>query len=561
MNRARPFQPLRLLDLELSDPIADVSRCERFGAVRLLVRLRGTPLGWLDLPLLDGRCPAERIERAAAGRSRAAIRRELAYLLTAAPVPPGGRPPGELLAAASPAARAARPSLTVAVCTRDRTESLERCLGSLLRMAGERPELLVIDNAPGSEDTRRLIARYPAVRYLREEMPGLNNARNRAMREATGDVLAFTDDDVEADRNWAEALRQLFAGAPEAAVVTGLVVPLELDTPAQLDFEAFGGFGFGFRRVWNRAPGGRHAALHFGATGRFGTGANMAFRREALDRIGGVDPALDVGTATGGGGDLEIFFRAIKAGLLLVQEPRALVRHRHRPEHMALRAQLSTWGSAMYAYVLRSCRAYPEEIPGFLWTTSRELGLRNPRRLLQLLVRPRYPAALLWDEIKGIPLAPWRLRRARLEAQRIGAVAGAGSSRGFAPPLPAEAARPVGGSAASIDLGEPLPRLGFGEDVRRATIDVACGERRLGRIIVDPLGTVLPLPRLRDALADQLTDPLLSLLRAPASGGRGLPPILAAAAGLTPAAAGSPGAAGTARGAEAQSRLRAGAWR
>src|SRR5207253_480742 len=98
--------------------------------------------------------------------------------------------------------------------------------------------------------------------------------------------------------------------------VTGLVQPLELETEAQELFERYGGFGRGFERRWYRvnfAAGERPVKLHGGA-GKFGTGANMAFRRALFDEIGGFDTALDVGTVTNGGGDLEMFYRVLRSG-------------------------------------------------------------------------------------------------------------------------------------------------------------------------------------------------------------------------------------------------------
>ena len=65
-------------------------------------------------------------------------------------------------------------------------------------------------------------------------------------------------------------------------------------------------------------------------SGAYGTGANMAFRRSLFHQIGFFDPALDVGTVTNGGGDLDMFYRVIQEGHTLVYEPRAIVRHRHR---------------------------------------------------------------------------------------------------------------------------------------------------------------------------------------------------------------------------------------
>jgi len=223
------------------------------------------------------------------------------------------------------------------VCTRNRPADLARCVEALCAL--DYPgtlDILVVDNAPSDDSTDILVrARFPQVRYVRELRPGLDWARNRAIIEARGEILAYTDDDVVVDQLWARAIARVFAENPGVMAVTGLVVPLEPETAAQLAFEQYGGFGRGFTQRWygiNRADGERAAAEHM-ATGKYGTGANMAYRRSVFSRIGGFDPALAVGTGTHGGGDLEMFFRVIKADFPLVYEPRAMVRHRHRPDY------------------------------------------------------------------------------------------------------------------------------------------------------------------------------------------------------------------------------------
>ena len=70
----------------------------------------------------------------------------------------------------------------------------------------------------------------------------------------------------------------------------------------------------------------------------------MAYHHSLFDRIGGFDPALDVGTVTNGGGDLEMFFRVLQEGQTLVYEPSALVRHRHRRDYAQLRTQITNFG-------------------------------------------------------------------------------------------------------------------------------------------------------------------------------------------------------------------------
>src|SRR5204862_3358204 len=104
-----------------------------------------------------------------------------------------------------------RPRVTAAVCTRDRAADLDRCLQALTTLAPAAHEILVVDNASRTDHTRRTAEAYSQVRYIYEPRPGLDWARNRAIGEATGDVIAFTDDDVIVDRRWVGALQQAFA--------------------------------------------------------------------------------------------------------------------------------------------------------------------------------------------------------------------------------------------------------------------------------------------------------------------------------------------------------------
>jgi GT2 family glycosyltransferase len=331
---------VRLLELETDRPPQALGGLEGFVAVEALVRRRGAPVAWVRLPVVDGTCPAETVGAALAGL----------------------RDQPEA-AAVVPASAATWPSVTVAVCTRDRTEDLSRCLDSLARLEHPAHEVLVVDNAPATEATRRLVEQRGAeVRYAREPRPGLDRARNRAIAEATGEVVAFTDDDVLVDPCWVGALAGAFAGDPSVAAVTGLVLPAELETEAQVLFERYRSFGRGFqrRRVSATDRIGPLAA-RYGLAGDYGTGANMAFRRELFDRIGPFDPALDVGTPARGGGDLEMFFRVLKEGHVLVYEPNAIVRHRHRRTLPELRRQIADHGISFSAYVVRSGLAYPEE--------------------------------------------------------------------------------------------------------------------------------------------------------------------------------------------------------
>ena len=311
-----------------------------------------------------------------------------------------------------PANQRPLPSLTVAICTKDRTDNLARCLESLLKLqTANKPvgspnfEILVVDNAPSEEQTQELVASLPTVHYVREPKPGLDFARNRALKEATNEILAFLDDDVVVDRNWLDGFIEAWAENPDAAAFTGLVLPYELATEAQILFEHNGGFRRGFEKI-------RYGQilpsnpLYPCGSGIFGAGCNMAFRREILLKLGGFDEALDTGAPLPGGGDLDIFYRVIRAGYPLVYEPQYLVFHQHRREKEKLRRQYWTWGLGFTAFVVKSYQSDPPQRSKLRrlvwWWLKYQLDrLKNSLRG-QYVLPPAMILAELWGGIVGI---------------------------------------------------------------------------------------------------------------------------------------------------------------
>jgi glycosyltransferase involved in cell wall biosynthesis len=282
-------------------------------------------------------------------------------------------------------------------------------------------DLLVVDNAPASNATEQLVrTSFPNVRYICEPRPGLDWARNRAISEARGEIIAFTDDDVVVDPGWVKALASIFAQHPAVMAVTGLIVPYELETEAQLFFENYGGFGRGFKRKWVRVkPKSGYNKLYQG-TGQFGTGANMAYRRSIFEKIGFFDPALGVGTITNGGGDIEMFFRVLKEGYTLVYEPRALVRHRHRREYAQLRTQFTHNGMAFAACLVRCALAYPDEFLPMLVLSLWFLWGWNIRPWLNAVVNPAFlPRELIEAQLFGFFVGLGRYQRARSIAAQL----------------------------------------------------------------------------------------------------------------------------------------------
>src|SRR3954452_22432114 len=300
-----------IFDVDAEALPGTVHDLEGYEKVLFLVRCRGGPVGQVSLPVAAGRIEGREIREAVIKVLWAPLAER--WALEELGLGPAPAPEGLAVAA------------TVAVCTRERPDDLARCLEALAAMPDDGQECLVVDNRPATDVTREIVARFPGVRYVREDRRGLDAARNRALREARGEVVAFIDDDAVADRGWLRAIAGPFLD-PRVQCVTGLTMPLELETEAQEMFEALTGFSRrGFRRRVFRSP-----PMNPLATGDVGAGANMAVRRSLAERIGYFDEALDAGTPTQSGGDHEFFARILRAGHHIVYEPAALNRHRHR---------------------------------------------------------------------------------------------------------------------------------------------------------------------------------------------------------------------------------------
>ena len=102
----------------------------------------------------------------------------------------------------------------IVIATRDRPDSLAKCLDSLLAQSHQNFEIVVVDNCPSSAATRDLIAtRYAGtgrIHYRREDRAGLGHAHNAGLLGNAAGVVAFTDDDVRVDSRWLSALLRNF---------------------------------------------------------------------------------------------------------------------------------------------------------------------------------------------------------------------------------------------------------------------------------------------------------------------------------------------------------------
>ena len=289
------------------------------------------------------------------------------------------------------------PSASVVICSRDRPDELARCLDSFKKQTFSPRQIIVVDN--GSRDDRtRAAAEGAGVIYVREDRPGLDIARNSGVRVAISDIIAFTDDDLVLHPRWLEQLILAF-DAPEIMAVTGLVLPAELSTEAQLHFETFWSFGKGYvRKDFDKALFATYRDKAFPAW-EVGAGASMAFRREIFETIGFFDERLDVGQA-GCSGDSEFWYRMLAHGHTCRYEPSAVAFHYHRKTEDGLSSQIFHYmrGHAAALLVQHERTAIRQNLRRAFW----DVPTWYLKRILHRLLRVPMPSdRFLKQEVLG----------------------------------------------------------------------------------------------------------------------------------------------------------------
>lgn len=424
------FVPVPVTEFELSG-IGEIAPANSKGQRSVLIRLHGIPLGVLDRLHPDGADEPDLLDEALESFGPA-IRDHLERdrLDSIDLVRATGPESSTDCHAAVPDPL---PRTSVVVCSLGEDPRLVRTVHSILNQSHPDLELIVVDNQPASGEVRRLLAAVadPRLRIVDEPRRGLSVARNAGLTAASSALVAYTDDDAYADPHWLRHLLVPFTEHPEVVCVTGLVLPAEISTPAQLWFEEFGAFDKGFDRVvWSAEPSAELAELgRFGdrgtlfpySAGVFGSGNNMAFRTSWLERHGRFDAALGAGTRVRGGEDLDAFLSVILAGGAIVYEPRALVRHHARSDLAALGLQMYGYGSGMSAVIAKHFLASPASALGIIRRLPAGVRrLLDPASPKNESKSTGYPRDLARAELRGYAAGPVLYAKSRREARRRG---------------------------------------------------------------------------------------------------------------------------------------------
>lgn len=216
-------------------------------------------------------------------------------------------------------------SFSVIVCTRNGRSRIGSCLAALGKSQANH-ETLVVDDGSTDGTADYVQVNFPWVRVIRLDPSGLSAARNAGASAATGDILAFTDDDCQPDREWLPRLAPLFLSEKYAAV-GGPNLP-----PPPRDWE---------QAVVSAAPGAPSHVLLDDTEAEHLPGCNLAVTRAAFDAIGGFDSRFHTA-----GDDVDFCWCLRDAGYRLGFVPGAFVWHSRRPSIRAFLRQQLGYGRA-----------------------------------------------------------------------------------------------------------------------------------------------------------------------------------------------------------------------
>jgi GT2 family glycosyltransferase len=220
--------------------------------------------------------------------------------------------------------RATSPRVSVVVCTFNGARTLRECLDGVC--AVDYPDFEVIVVNDGSTDETATIATGYPVRLITTENHGLSSARNTGFAAATGEIVAYIDDDARPDPHWLQYLVHTFLDGDWAAVGGPNLPPPDDGVVAGC--------------VAN-APGGPTHVLVSDCAAEHVPGCNLAVRRSALARVGGFDPQFRVA-----GDDVDLCWRLQEHDLRVGFSPAAVVWHHRRDSVRGYLRQQRGYGKA-----------------------------------------------------------------------------------------------------------------------------------------------------------------------------------------------------------------------
>lgn len=264
---------------------------------------------------------------------------------------------------------------TVVICTRDRAQQLHSTLDALERQTDPDFPIVVVDQSDTDDSSLTLRAEASErLNVVRDSGRGLSRARNLAWRGLESEWVVFVDDDCLPAEDWGVELRATLGLHPQVDFVSGHVAE-------------------------HNVPGGDYLAVTsftveepLQRSGRWtkpwliGFGVCMAVRRSAIERLGGWDERLGVGSPTfGAAEDMDFNYRFLRSGGVAYATPSVRALHDQWRTHEQLAPLYGRYMLAWSAFAMKTLRQ--GDLRGGLWLWS--LGAADAARMLASAFRRR----------------------------------------------------------------------------------------------------------------------------------------------------------------------------
>jgi O-antigen biosynthesis protein len=478
----------KLIEIDLGQPLTQITALQGIATVQAIVKLHGTPLGWIWVSVEGDQCSSGRLRQAIFPQFQEAIVQQLIETRLHQPGKPWDMPS---LLALTPVKPTDITPITIALCVdraMDRPEDIEVSIQALTKLPNSL-QTLVVEALPPDDRTQTLAT---ALTYHSTQTPGRNAARNAATEHATGEVIAFLQPGSLPSVQWAETLGDTFSNHPDLQALTGLVTPESIDRESQAVLD----------RRYSPSRG-LHPKIHSVATPTWmdlgtmqvGSGLNMAFRRGLFDRIGRFDPALDQPGLTWGGGDLDLFARILLSGEQILYCPAVHLSVRFLFEETPIRRQLNQAMTGIYSYFQAGRHRFPNQP----WN---QLSRWKSTWLMLALLRSwGVPRRWILAEIQGALTAKSAYRQA---LSRINAMA----------PNPVKtpgikALKPM--AVRDVDIDKPLPNWNDLAGYAGVKLYIRQGDRPIGHTAITTNGKPLSAAQIARAIAQGMVHDLLAI--------------------------------------------------
>ncbi|HEX8969444.1 MAG TPA: glycosyltransferase [Chloroflexota bacterium] len=236
--------------------------------------------------------------------------------------------------------------VSAVICTRNRPDLIGAALSSVLSNTYPSFDVRVIDQSDDGRTgdvVRGFMDRYANLQYLHTPRPGLSRAYNVGIRESSGEILAFTDDDCVAPTDWIESIVKAFENEPDADMLYGQVLrPASLESSS----DPLPTLAIPRYRRLSRRDGFQI----------YGMGANFAARRRLFERVGLFDEMLGGGGPLKSSQDFDLQYRAYLGGATVLLTPDVNVDHYGVRSHEQWPATMRAYGFGDGAFYFKHVR-------------------------------------------------------------------------------------------------------------------------------------------------------------------------------------------------------------